>query len=105
MFNVTRRGLIELKGGVPLENPVSAVTFLDEQNIRDRVLTADEFQRMLEVSPDYLRPMLICAYHTGMRKEEILGLTWDRVDLKSGFIRSIPIGRKLRECWSACRWC
>jgi integrase len=108
MFNVARKGLIELKSGVPVENPVSAVNFLDEQNIRDRVLTADEFQRMLASSPDYLRPVMICAYYTGMRKEEILGLTWDRVDLKGGFIRLkevdtktgerriIPIGRELR---------
>jgi hypothetical protein len=69
VFNVARKGLIELKGGVPAEKPVSAVTFLDEQNVRDRVLTAAEFQRMLGVSPDYLRPALICAYYTGMRKE------------------------------------
>ena len=73
---------MNLKGGVPLENPVTAVEFLDEQNVRDRVLTAEEFQRMLDASPDYLKPVLICAYYTGMRKEEILGLTWDRVDLK-----------------------
>ena len=109
MFNVARKGLIELKGGVPTENPVSTVTFLDEQNIRDRVLTSEEFHRMVDVSPAYLKPVLLCAYHTGMRRGEILGLTWDRVDLKAGFIRlketdtktsegrSIPIGRELGE--------
>jgi integrase len=109
MFNVARKGLIELKGGVPTENPVSTVTFLDEQNIRDRVLTSEEFQRMVDSSPDYLKPILMCAYHTGMRRGEILGLSWDRVDLKAGFIRlketdtktsegrSIPIGRELGE--------
>ncbi len=47
MFNVARKGLLVLKGGVLQENPVAAVRFLDEQNIRDRVLTPEEFQRMV----------------------------------------------------------
>jgi integrase len=109
MFNVARKGLLQLPGGLPSENPVSAIKFLDETNILDRVLTAEEFQRMVDLSPDYLKPILICAYFTGMRKAEILGLTWDRVDLKAGFIRlrevdtknkerrSIPLGRELRD--------
>jgi integrase len=109
MFNVARKGLLHLPNGVPNDNPVSNVKFLDENNILDRVLTAEEFQRMVDLSPDYLKPVLICAYHTSMRKSEILELTWDRVDLKAGFIRlrevdtktgerrSIPIGREVRE--------
>jgi integrase len=109
MFNVARKGLVRLPGGLPSENPVSSVKFLEEHNIRDRVLTAEEFQRMLDSSPGYLKPILYCAYHTGMRRGEILELTWDRVDLKAGFIRLkntdtktdtariIPIGRELRE--------
>jgi integrase len=86
-----------------------AIKLLEEKNVRDRVLSPEEFQRMLEVAPDYFKPVLSCAYYTGMRKGEILRLTWDRVDLKTGFIRlkdtdtktgkgrSIPIGRELRE--------
>jgi hypothetical protein len=70
MFNVARKGLIELKGGVPAENPVSAVALLDEQNGRNRVLTAAEFQRMLGVSPDSLRPALIRAYHTAYARRK-----------------------------------
>jgi integrase len=109
MFNVARKGLIDLKAGVLAENPVGAVKFLDEQNVRDRVLTPEEFGRMLDISPDFLKPVFQCAYHTGMRKGEILGLSWDRVDLKGSFIRlkemdtktgerrSIPIGQGLRE--------
>jgi integrase len=88
---------------------MSAVEFLEEHNIRDRVLTPEEFARMLEISPGYLQPVLQCSYHTRMRKGKMLGLTWDRVDLKAGFIRlkgidtkisearSIPIGRELRQ--------
>jgi integrase len=100
---------VHLPGGVLAENSVSTVKFFDEQNVRDRVLTPEEFQRMVNSSPDYLKPMLVCAYCTGMRRGEILGLTWDRVDMKTGFIRlkeidtktgegrNIPIGLELGE--------
>ena len=109
MFNLAAKAILHLPGGVSSENAVRAVEFLEEKNVRDRVLNAEEFQRLLESSPGYLKPILICAYSTGMRKGEILRLPWDRVDLKAGFIRlrdtdtktgtgrSIPVGRELRE--------
>jgi hypothetical protein len=50
MVNVARKGLLLLPGGLPSENPVIAVKFLDEHNILDRVLTAEEFQRMVDLS-------------------------------------------------------
>jgi integrase len=108
MLNVARKGLLQLPGCVLDYNPVSSVKFFDEHNIRDRVLTSEEFQRMLKASPDYLKPILQCAYYPSMRRGEILALTWDKVDLNAGFIRmketatktdaarSIPIGRELR---------
>jgi integrase len=68
MLNVARKGLLQLPGGMPDYNPVSSVKFFGEHNIRDGVLTSEEFQRMLKASPDYLKPILQCAYYTGMRK-------------------------------------
>jgi hypothetical protein len=58
MFNVACKGLIVLKGGVPALNPIATVSLEPEHNERDRVLSAEE----------WLRPMLLVAYHTGMRK-------------------------------------
>jgi integrase len=87
MFNVARQGLIGLKGGLPAANPMASVRLERERNERDRVLTADEFQRAYEAAPAWLQPMLLIAYHTGMRQGEIRSLRWDQVDLKTGTIR------------------
>jgi hypothetical protein len=75
MFSVARKGRIHLPSSALNENRVSSVKFLDEHNILDRVLTAEEFHRMVDISPDYLKPTVLCAYSTGMRMAEILGLT------------------------------
>jgi integrase len=55
-------------------------------------------------------PIVIAALNTGMRKGEALGLTWEQVDLKHGFIlldvtksgerREIPINETLRDTLS-----
>ena len=97
MFNVARKGLIVLKGGVPAENPVTSVSLERENNTRDRVLSREEFDRLMAVAPMHLRPILLTAYHTGMRKSEILKLTWDGVDLKAGIIRLRPEDTKTEE--------
>jgi integrase len=86
MFNVAGKGLIVLKGGLPLTNPVTAVSLERERNERDRVLTPDEFHRAYRAAPAWLQRMLLCAYHTGMREGEGRSLRWDRIALKGGAI-------------------
>ncbi|MFC1494649.1 tyrosine-type recombinase/integrase, partial [Thermodesulfobacteriota bacterium] len=56
-------------------------------NARDRVLTKDEYEAILSHSKGHLKDILIMAYWTGMRKGEILKLTWDKVDLIGRMIR------------------
>jgi integrase len=87
MFNVAHKGLIVLKGGIPKDKPLEVVSLERERNERDRVLSTEEFARLCEAAEDWLKPMLVVAYHTGMRKEEIRSLRWDQVDLKMGTIR------------------
>lgn len=86
-----------VKNGKAERNPTQAVKFLKENNVRDRVLSADEFTRLLAHCPAYLKPMVKLAYHTAMRKGEILNLTWGQVDLKEGFIRLNPEHTKTNE--------
>lgn len=52
-------------------------------NARDRVLSSGEFKSLIEFLPPHTRAIVFMGYFTGMRKSEILNLTWDKVDLKN----------------------
>ena len=85
---------------------IRKVKFLEENNRRLRYLSVEECAALVSTCESHLRPIVITALNTGMRRGEILSLTWDRVDLKHGFIlldrtkngdrREIPINDTLR---------
>ena len=85
------------------ENPVSKVTKERENNRRDRWLTSEDEQMLLENSPQWLKEIIVFALHTGLRQDELLSLQWSRVDLfrkiiiiqesKDGKPRTIPLNR------------
>jgi integrase len=56
-------------------------------DVRDRILEPEEFKALIEYSTGHLKGMLYMAYYTGMRKGEMLGLTWDKIDLASRMIK------------------
>jgi len=68
------------------ENPVSKVKFLEENNQMDRILSYEEEERLLNSCPSYIKPIVITALSTGMRKMEILSLKWENVDLNNNVI-------------------
>jgi integrase len=86
-----------VKNGKAERNPNQGVKMLKENNERDRVLSPEEYVRLLAHCPNYLKPIVRLAYQTGMRQGEILGLTWGQVDLKEGFIRLQPRDTKTNE--------
>jgi integrase len=75
-----RKGLLQM-------NVAKKVRMPDPKNERDRVLTKEEWERLVEAASPHIQPQLSIAYHLGMRLGEILKLTWDRVDLEAGFIK------------------
>jgi len=58
---------------------------------RLRWLTEDEIKKLLDACSKSrnrdLRAAVVVALNTGLRRSELLGLTWERVDLSRGVIR------------------
>ena len=93
-----------------VENPLSRIKRFKEPNYKIRYLTADEEIRLYKAIDDYapyIKPLVVCALQTGMRKGEIFNLKWTNIDFDYGFIelletksgksRKIPISQKLME--------
>jgi integrase len=92
---------------------IRKVKLLPENNKRLRYLSKNECRALIDACADssvlHLKPIVITAIHTGMRKEELLSLEWEKhVDLennlillgnetKSGKRREIPINRSLKK--------
>ena len=55
---------------------------LKENNIRKGFFEHEEYLALKNNLPDNLKPIITSAYQGAWRKNEILSLTWDKVDLK-----------------------
>ena len=88
-------------------NPAKVVKKLKEPPGRLRYLNPEEALRLLGVCSGHLRPIVVTALNTGMRRSEILSLKWPQVDLKNRKItvinaknnesRVIPINQTLYQ--------
>ena len=93
------------------DSPMRKVKKPTEPRGRVRFLSDDERNRLLAACErsdnPYLYPVFVLAISTGMRQGEIMGLTWDDVDLnqgritlhdtKNGEIRVVPLVGKALE--------
>jgi len=96
-----------IEWGYVKANPVKGVRLFKEPPGRLRYLRPEEVEKLLEVCPGHIRPIVVTALNTGMRKSEILTLRWADVDLnnrkimvtntKNNESRVIPINETLHE--------
>ncbi len=63
------------------DNPVSKVSKEKVNNMRERWLTLEEEEKLLNTSPKWLQELIIFSLETGLRQGEILNLQWPQVDL------------------------
>lgn len=98
IFNFARRAGWLIRN--PFEMGESIISYADE-NRRERILTRDEEARLLEVCNGkraHLRPLIVAAVDTGMRRGELLKLKWADVDFDQNLIR---VRKTTTKTWEA----
>jgi integrase len=89
MFQIAiRRGLLERMPLFPQR--------LEENPPRDGFFEHAEYVNVRAQLPRSYRDVLDFAYYSGWRRNEILELTWDDVDLTGGIIRLTPLRSKTK---------
>ncbi len=76
---------------------VPHVPMLAEDNVRTGFFDDAMIQTVLAKLPEALRPVVMFAYVTGWRKQEVLTLEWRQVDRKSWTVRLDPGTTKNRR--------
>jgi integrase len=74
----------------PKVDRVPYIPMLKENNVRVGFLEHEEYLALMEKLPEYLKPVVAFGYTYGWRHSEVIGLAWDRVDLKSRVVRLEP---------------
>ena len=86
MVSLARRiYYLAMDGGMVNSNPFARRgTFKEEP--KGQYIPDEDFWKIHGFLPDYLKPVALTAYFTGMRRGEIIELEWNRVDLFGGFV-------------------
>jgi len=67
-------------------NPIASVKLFKVREGRVRYLEKEEITRLIDACPDYIKPIVIVALNTGMRKGEIFNLKWNDIDFRKRII-------------------
>jgi integrase len=96
--------------GLLERNPVNGIKRPREAKGRTRFLTVEEAKCLLDACSPHLRPIVLCALESGMRRGEILNLSWLDINLenrliyvrqtKTGIPRYVPLSTRLHDAFT-----
>ena len=94
LFNFAiSRELMESNPFPPMSK--SGLFYPEKKGLRN-FFTQKQVKQIVEASPQWLRPMILTAYYTGLREGELRGLRWEWVDFKDGVIY-LPSTKTLKD--------
>ncbi len=67
-------------------NPASSIKNFKENNKIQIILNPIEIENLIDAAPEHLKPIIIIAVQTGMRRGEILALKWKNINFRKGYI-------------------
>jgi integrase len=73
----------------------SGLFYPDQKGLRN-FFTEEQMENIVDASPEWLKPMILTAYYTGLRQGELLGSKWEWIDLKEGIIY-LPFTKTLKD--------
>ena len=94
LFNFAKSKLKALPHFLP--HAAEESTRVREPAKDNEVYTTDEMRKILKGAPEKIRPLLAIRAFSGIRNEELWKLTWDQVDLKTGWIKLCKVTSKLK---------
>jgi integrase len=73
----------------------SGLFYPERKGLRN-FFTEEQMEKIVNASSDWLKPMILTAYYTGLREGELLGLKWEWIDLNDGIIY-LPSTKTLKD--------
>jgi len=107
-----------IQWGYLLASPMADVERMKVSQKKVRFLTVEEIDIVLAAASPFIRPILLTAIHTGLRRSELFRMEWSDVDFERGVItvtgkgkehtknyrdREVPMTSDVRECLQGMR--
>jgi len=85
---------IAISNEMVTKSPCKNIKQLKEDNHKIRYLSTEEEKRLFTEIPERIKPIIITALHTGLRRSNILYLKWENIDFDFNYIEILKQDNK-----------